>query len=671
MGQMIEYEDFSLQIEPPREGAYPVLVLHSPAGEGRSSFHLPFDPAEIGPLLVSLSQMVRGLREIAPAESHVSPQEIGGRLFDALFTGPVRSLLDRSLGMVHERQCGLRIKLHIDPTDPDLALLASLPWEFLYRQETREFLNLSRFTPIVRYLEVQRPYKPLPLKPPLRILVVVSSPTDYVRLDLSRERALIAESWGRQAGVQVEFVERATTRELQERLAGQPYHVLHYMGHGDFDETTGRGVLVLEDEDERGRKVDGNTMGVLLRDAPSIRLVFLNACETARTAQAQGQDPFAGVAASMVMAGIPAVIAMQFPITDDAAITFAQWVYPLLARGYPVDAAVAEGRRAIRLAEPETMEWGTPVLFMRSPQGIIFQVSEAERARLPIPELPPPVLPVPGLPTPTEEKPPTAPAAEGVPPKRALPRWAWAAIGGGLALVVMAVIVLALALGAYLGAGEPTATPTVTVTFTPSPTATPTPGPTETPTPGPTETPTITPTPGPTETPTVTPTATPCAFEPSRFYEVWLKERDHLGCPRQLERQIALVEQVFEHGYMIWDSETKEIYVLLADKRFSWQVYADTFQEGEPEYDKTLMPPAPNLKQPKRGFGKVWREQLGGPKAAIGWAVENERPVEGWRQRFYHGRLYWTTAGQVDRKTGTAFLLYEDHTWQAVPAVVR
>ncbi len=652
---MIEYEDFSLQIEPQRAGAYPVIVLHSPAGEGRSSFRLPLDPAEIGPLLVSLSQMVRGSGP-APAVPTASPQEIGAQLFEALFTGPVLSLLDRSLGMIHERQCGLRIKLHIDPTDPSLALLTSLPWEFLYRRETREFLNLSRFTPIIRYLEVQRPYKPLPLKLPLRILVVVSSPTDYVRLDLGRERALIAESWARQAGVQVEFVERATTWELQERLAEQPYHVLHYMGHGDFDETTGQGVLVLEDEAERGKKIDGNTLSVLLRDAPSIRLVFLNACETARSAREQGRDPFAGVAASVVMAGIPAVIAMQFPITDAAAITFAQWVYPLLARGYPVDAAVSEGRRAVCLAEPGTMEWGTPVLFMRSPQGAIFQVAEDERVRLPAPELPPPVLPVPGLPTPAEEKPPTAPAAERVPPKAAWPRWVWAAIGGGLGLVALGlvtlvVIVLVLALGAYPGAGEPTVAPTVTSS--------------------PAETPTVTPTPGPTGTPTVAPTATPCAFEPSRFYDVWLKERDRLGCPRQLEREITLVEQAFEHGYMIWDAETKEIYVLLADRRFTWQVYPDTFQEGEPETDKTLIPPSPNLKQPRRGFGKVWREQLGGPQALIGWAMENEKPVPGWRQRFYHGRLYWTPTALLGRGSGTAFLLYDDQTWQAVPAAVQ
>jgi len=45
---ILEYEDFSLKIEPRRGEVYPVSVLRSPAGETRSSFQLPFDPAEIG-----------------------------------------------------------------------------------------------------------------------------------------------------------------------------------------------------------------------------------------------------------------------------------------------------------------------------------------------------------------------------------------------------------------------------------------------------------------------------------------------------------------------------------------------------------------------------------------------------------------------------------------------
>jgi tetratricopeptide (TPR) repeat protein len=389
----MEYEDFSLRIEPKRGDVYPVSVLRSPAGEARSSFRLPFDPEQIGDLLLALGDTVRGSseavkRQVSPTATRTGPQQIGDQLFSALFAGPVRSLLDRSLGMMHGRDRGLRIKLHIDPEDPSLAQLASLPWEFLYRKETRDFLNLSRFTPILRYLDVQRPYSPLPLEPPLRILVVISDPEGYPRLDLKRERSLIETSWANQEGVQVEFVERATTLALQDWLVQRPYHVLHYMGHGDFSEETGQGVLLMEDEQGQGARVDGSTLGVLLRDVPTLRLVFLNACETAKATRQQACDPFAGVAAAMVLAGIPAVVAMQFPISDRAAITFAQRFYSLLSRGEPVDASVAEGRRAIRLAQPETMEWATPVLFMRAPQGVIFHMREAPAAKVPQPEAP-------------------------------------------------------------------------------------------------------------------------------------------------------------------------------------------------------------------------------------------------------------------------------------------
>jgi hypothetical protein len=383
---MVEYEDFSIKIEPQREDVYPVIVLRSPAGEARSSFHLPFDPDDIGDILVDLGQTVRGsaqqpIREAAPGATRTRPQQIGDQLFNSLFSGPVRSLLDRSLGMLHGRKQGLRLKLHIDPEDASLARLASLPWELMYRKETREFLNLSSFTPILRYLDVQVPCIPLPLEPPLRILIAIASPLDHAQLDLERERSQIEETWARQQDVAVDFLQPATILALQERLAAEPYHALHYMGHGGFERLTGRGVLIFEDERGYGTAVDGSTLGVLLRDAPTLRLVFLNACETARVTRQVGLDPFAGVAAAMVMAGIPAVVAMQFPITDVAAVRFANRFYPLLADGQPVDYAVAQGRQAILAAESGTMEWATPVLFMRAPDGIIFEVSDAHQAR--------------------------------------------------------------------------------------------------------------------------------------------------------------------------------------------------------------------------------------------------------------------------------------------------
>ncbi len=163
--------------------------------------------------------------------------------------------------------------------------------------------------------------------------------------------------------------------------------------------------------------------------------------------------------------------------------------------------------------------------------------------------------------------------------------------------------------------------------------------------------------------PTASPTPAACPVEPLRFRAVWQQARDRLGCPQQADIQIPLAEQPFERGRMFWDSHTQQIYVLL--EAGTWQAFGDTFVEGQdPAYDPALPPPP---QQPQRGFGKVWREQLGGPQATIGWALEKERLVNGWRQRFERGVLIWTdTALPGATEQGTAYLLYDDGTWQAI-----
>ena len=100
-----------------------------------------------------------------------------------------------------------------------------------------------------------------------------------------------------------------------------------------------------------------------------MRLAFLNACEGARSGPA---DLFAGVAQTLVQKRLPAVIAMQYSITDPAAIHVAHEFYQAIADGYPVDAALAEARKAL-YREGNQLEWGTPVLFMRASDGVLWQ----------------------------------------------------------------------------------------------------------------------------------------------------------------------------------------------------------------------------------------------------------------------------------------------------------
>ena len=109
---------------------------------------------------------------------------------------------------------------------------------------------------------------------------------------------------------------------------------MHYVGHSDFTDE-GNGVLFLEDENGSAVSVDETLFANLLGDQGSLRLVVLNSCEGARTTMT---DPYAGVATTLVHLGVPAVVAMQFEISDEAAILFAEELYTnLIGRQDPLD----------------------------------------------------------------------------------------------------------------------------------------------------------------------------------------------------------------------------------------------------------------------------------------------------------------------------------------------
>ena len=177
---------------------------------------------------------------------------------------------------------------------------------------------------------------------------------------------------------------------------------------------------------------------------------------------------------------------------------------------------------------------------------------------------------------------------------------------------------------------QPTLTPLPTATATPLPTATPTEEPTDTPEPTSTPTPTA----------TATPVPTPCAVAVGeRFSAIWSGDQARLGCPLGPAIEMYGAGQSFERGYMLWTSEDQRIHVLLQDGRVA--SYADTFQDGVDPETSNLSPPA-GLQEPKRGFGKVWRDHLGGASSEIGWAKEDEYVAPGLTvQGFVNGFIFW------------------------------
>jgi tetratricopeptide (TPR) repeat protein len=367
MMETVEYLDFELRIEK-RGQRYLATVVHSPCGEASVIFKLPFSNLEIENFVLRMESTRRGMRRINTPEME-TVRQFGNKLFEAVFNDEVRSCFISSQNEARARGSGLRLKLRLDSPE-----LINIPWEFLYDASLGRFLGLFEDSPIVRYIEVRERVQPLTVTPPLSVLVMVTSPSDYPLLDVAREKANLQEALGdliRAGLLTLTWVEKATLATLAEMMLRRRYHIFYYIGHGGFNEQSKDGILVLEDEQGQGQWVSGERLAYLLGNQPTLRLVILNACEGGRTAS---DDPFAGIAMTLVRTGsVPAVVAMQLAITDVAAIAFGRGFFNALSVGKPVDAAVTQARLAI-FASGNDVEWGTPVLYMRSPDGRIFDV---------------------------------------------------------------------------------------------------------------------------------------------------------------------------------------------------------------------------------------------------------------------------------------------------------
>ncbi len=369
----IQYVDFDIRIER-RKNGYRAQVLDSPAGEAETDFQLPLLDTELDSLVRRMGHIRGGIRRTESPEIEAA-RMIGTKLFGSVFSNNVRTCFENARTSLPEGT-GLRLRLRLS----EVPELADIPWEFLYDTGTDRFLALSIETPLVRYIDLPQVAQPLSVQPPLDILAMISCPSDYQAIDGEREWKKLKQALSdiEQRGlVRLHRSETATLNGLHHQLRQRHYHIFHFIGHGLFQKSTQDGFLVFEDETRLGRPVTGQELGTLFYDyRSSLRLAMLNACEGARTSRT---DPFAGAAQSLIQKGIPAVIAMQFEITDEAAITLTHEFYCALAEGYPVDAALSEARKSIFAQSTEigsNIEWGTPVLYMRSPDGNIFDIAQ-------------------------------------------------------------------------------------------------------------------------------------------------------------------------------------------------------------------------------------------------------------------------------------------------------
>jgi len=369
----IRYLDFEISVQQ-EEGDEYVVRARSGKGKAEIRFTNPFNEdkrkviksaltaAALRSVPVKRKPKMRG----AAAPEVREMKDFGALLFQEAVSGPVRDFYQKCQAQADREGAGMRLRLTLDQSVDDL------PWEFLVLND--DFMALNPRSPVVRYISGAASCSLVKVEYPLRLLIVIAKPSDEDPLDTDLEKDSITAALKPltdQGVVHLTFIEGNNTwKKLMDALLPNRTHILHFIGHGTFDEKNNEGVLIMADENGKTESVESERLRVLVQGRSRLALIVLNSCLGAQGGDAQ---PFSSVAAGLVKSGIPAVIAMQFEISDEAAREISETFYTSLSLNMPVDAALTEARRRIFLSNRNSLEWATPILYMQVPDGQLFE----------------------------------------------------------------------------------------------------------------------------------------------------------------------------------------------------------------------------------------------------------------------------------------------------------
>lgn len=323
----------------------------------------------------------------------------GVQLYSALMQGDVRDLWVRARAATGGAGgTGLRLRLALRPP-----AVAALPWEALCEPHRDEFLAATAAVTLVRS-EDQARYvaqtRSLAAERPVRLLLVApDDPTGQVdaAAHLAALRHTLEALPPGYLALLPPLTGRVSRDDLRRRIEAGAPELLHIVSHGQPG-----GLLCWRGESPDLLSAAALRALLALPGAAAVRLVLLTACNTGRLA---ADAPLSAVGPELLKAGVPAVIAMQFEITDAAAARFATSLYQELTGGAcpgQVDVAVSIARNSLYFDDTDSFAFGTPALWLNAPDGMIFDLTPSSPPGAQAESAPPPL-------------PPAAPAAEPLP----------------------------------------------------------------------------------------------------------------------------------------------------------------------------------------------------------------------------------------------------------------
>ncbi|MBD2613674.1 MAG: CHAT domain-containing protein [Nostoc sp. GBBB01] len=325
-------------------------------------------------------------RESDIARNSVNLVALGQQLYNALFQGTLRDSWITAQGIAQNHQQVLRLRLGLKDTR-----LARLPWEVMHANDrplaTGPYVAFSRFQSGIlgaSRLRSMRGATPTPNtftpmeETGVKVLMVIASPLDQVRLDLLKQEAIklqaelarpaprFAEVSSHLPEIELTVLDQPGREELTQALEQGRYDVLHYSGHSNLGSNGGEIYLASRRTGLTEILTGDDLAGLLVNN--NIQMAVFNSCLGAYTA-ALGASEDTGernLAESLVKRGIASVLAMSERIPDEVALTLTQLFYRNLSQGYPVDLCVSRVRQGLISAYgSHQMYWALPILYLQ------------------------------------------------------------------------------------------------------------------------------------------------------------------------------------------------------------------------------------------------------------------------------------------------------------------
>ena len=276
-------------------------------------------------------------------------------------------------------------------------LLLSLPWELIQDKNGYLFQG-KRPVRVRRSLPNYDAATALATDPPIRVLLISPRPEDdsaaYIDHRASA-RPLVAALSALGDLARFKLLEPPTFPALEKELtraaeAKEPYHVVHFDGHGVYSRKEGLGQLCFENpEDEgeftkrRSKLIGADQLAGIMKEH-RIPLVFLEACQSA----AASKDPMSSVAGSLLQSGVASVAAMSHSVLVETATRFIGPFYQELLHGKRVGQAMLAGQRELKsntfrgetfTGDLHLEDWFVPVLFQEEQDPQLVRDVPAEQ----------------------------------------------------------------------------------------------------------------------------------------------------------------------------------------------------------------------------------------------------------------------------------------------------